>query len=156
LIDADEERKGEVTQRFPVVTALLEKVREYEQQETKLGKLLADLSRLPPDPDEFRTRARNVHDALDVAARALSPSQRLRPRREELAQGLQDEEAASRDKKESEARGKKRADEVERLRPEAEKATTARGQADDTATEARTLMQQARRQLEEVTHLEGA
>jgi DNA repair exonuclease SbcCD ATPase subunit len=153
---ADEQRRQQVQARFREVAVLLEKVKEYERQKNDLARLQAELARLPADSAEAVRQAREACDGLAAVAQAVTLLTRLHGQREELRAARARDAAAEQARQAVQSRGEQARAEEDRLRPQAEEAGRARQVADDQTTRARTLMEQAAAQHEEVTELEGA
>jgi DNA repair exonuclease SbcCD ATPase subunit len=156
LLARDEAEQREVSTRLRASIVLVEKLSEYDRQESDLAGVRRDLGELGADPAEGVAQARAAYEGLAALAAVVPALARFQSRRDELRAALAREQAAGQDLQEVEARGKERAGEVERLKPLAEIAGKAQQQASDQATEAKTLLQQARQSLQEVTHLDGA
>jgi DNA repair exonuclease SbcCD ATPase subunit len=156
LIARDEAEHREVAARLRKSTAQLEKLKEYERQEADLGRLRAELKKLPADPGSQVEVARKLCEELEASGRALAVLARFQSRREELRQAQAAEQKALLTLQAVGERGKALKAEVEGLRPRLEEATQAFHQAGDRASEARTLLQQARDSLTELTELAGS
>jgi DNA repair exonuclease SbcCD ATPase subunit len=156
FLGRDEAAQRGVTTRLRQSSVLVEKLKEYERQEADLARVRSELGRAPGDPAAAVREARERCDSLAALAQTVHALARFRARREDLGQAQAREQAAQQDLQAVQARGKQRAGEVERLKPLAEDAGRALQHASDGATEARTLLQQARQSLQEVTHLDGA
>jgi DNA repair protein SbcC/Rad50 len=155
-ITTEEARHREVAGQLRKASALLEKLKEYEQQQRELARLQGELARLPGDPAEGVRAAREAHDHLAVLAPVVPLLERLHHQRNELRQTCHDEQAAAHALLEVQARGKGCAADVEQFRAKLEEATAARRQADEKAAKARALFEQAKQDLDELSHLQGA
>jgi exonuclease SbcC len=155
-IAADEEQQKDVTTRLRQSTVLLERLKEYERHEADLARVRAELARLPADPAQAITQARAEVEDLTELARAVPLLARFKGRRDELRAALGREKAAGTELEQIEARGKQRSADAEGLKPLAAEAARALAQASEQAAEARTLLQQARDSLREVSQLDGA
>jgi exonuclease SbcC len=153
---ADEQRHRDLRNRLRQAGALLEKLKEYERQEEGRYRLQAELARLPADPAGVLTKAREECDRLAALHQALPVLNRFRSQREELQQVRVREKAAQEARQAVQARGEQFAADVERLRPKVEGASNDRQAADEKATRAQTLLDQARRQVVELGELHGA
>ncbi|HZU37023.1 MAG TPA: hypothetical protein VFA18_13975, partial [Gemmataceae bacterium] len=114
------------------------------------------LARLPASlADELR-QAREAHEGLAVLAATVPVLTRLHNQREELRQARVRAQSAEEARQAIQTRGAALASEVERLRPTVEEASRARQQADNDATRAHTLLDQAAQSLAEIDQLQGA
>jgi exonuclease SbcC len=155
-IEADESRQGELTGRLRQAAVQLEKLKLYEQQEGDLGRLRAELDRLPADAAGDVARAREEYDGLVTLSQVVPLLARFQARRDELRQALATEQAAQQRQQAVRVRGEQMAADLEKLRPQVEEAARALQQATDEVTKAKTLLQQARAGLKEITQLYGA
>ncbi len=151
-----EARQRQVSAEFRKVTALVEKLKEYERQEADLARLREELAHLPPDPAAAVAKARAAHDALDALARVLPHLTRLQALREELRRGAEREKSATAARQTTQKRGEQLKDAAERLRQEAADAERVRQEADGEAMRARTLQEQAHQQLRDLHLLRGS
>jgi DNA repair exonuclease SbcCD ATPase subunit len=155
-IAAGEAEHRELGTRLHKSAVRLEKLRECERQEATRDRLRDELARLPADPGADVARAREAHETLATLGRTVPLLARFRGRREALRQAQDAERSAAEGLRMVEARGKACAAEVKRLEPLAAQATKAQKEAADQAATTRTLLEQARTSLREVTELEGA
>lgn len=156
-LTADQEiQQKEVTGKLREATVRLERLKEYERQAADLTRTQDELKRLPDDPIASVSRAREVCDVLAALAQTVPLLARFQARRDELRLALALEESARQRQQQVHANGKVLAANVERLKPLAEEAVHVLQQASDQATEARTIAQQARDSLKEITNLNGA
>jgi exonuclease SbcC len=151
-----EARHRDTAARFRQSTARLEKLKEYERQESDLGHIREELARLPGNPADAVAAAREACDGLAALAQVLPLLTRFRERREELRQSLEREQKAQQELQTIQANGKQYAAEVEKLRPGLDEASRAAQQVGEQATEARTRLQQTRESLQELSQLGGA
>ncbi len=151
-----ETRHRDLAARLRQSTAKLEMLKEYERQESNLGRLREELARLPDDPSSAVAAAREACDALAALAQVVPLLTRFREWREELRQALEREQKAQQELQIIQAKGKQYAAEVEKLKPGLEEAARAAQQASEQATEARTRLKQARESLQELDQLDGA
>jgi exonuclease SbcC len=156
LIAQDEARHRDVATGHRKAAVLLEKLKEYERHDADLEGVRRELTPLPPDPAAQVTVARAECDKLQGIAMAVQPLAHFASRREELRRALAAEKDATLRLQQVKERGEQRKKEVDDLRPRVEAAARAASQAADQAAEARTLLQQARDALKELTHLDGA
>jgi DNA repair protein SbcC/Rad50 len=152
----DEARRETVSADLRKVTALVEKLKEYERQEADLARLEEELGRLPSDPARAVGKAREAHDALAALAQVLPQLGRLQSLREELRQATAREKSAGEARQTIQKRGEQLKEAVERLKPELAEAERARQEADEEATRARTLQQQVHEALRELHLLRAA
>ncbi len=155
-ITADEQRHRDLAGRLRQAGALLEKLKEYERQQGDLARLEADRARLPADPAGAVRQTRERVEELAALAPVVPLLARLHGQREELKKALVREQAALEAQQTIKARGEQLAVEVDRLRPPLAGAEQKRLQADEAATRARTLRDEARRQVKELDELHGA
>jgi exonuclease SbcC len=156
LIATHETKQREVTAQLRTVTAQLEKLKEYERQSADRVRIQEVLKTLPADPSAEVVRAREACEALMSLAQVVPQLVRFHSARAELRQALQREQSAQVRQLEVETRGKQLATEVKQLEPLVEEAAQIAQHANDQATEAKTLLQQARESLREVAQLDGA
>jgi exonuclease SbcC len=156
LIAADEVQQRSVVARFRASTERMAKLREYDRQENDLAQVRAAVAELPADPAGAAAQAREAYERLSGLAGVLPVLARFRERREALRQTLAAEKKALETQEALRVRGKQLAADVEALRPKVEEAGQSAQQAKDRATEAQTLLKQAREGLREVTELTGS
>jgi DNA repair exonuclease SbcCD ATPase subunit len=156
LISGDEARQRAVVARLRDLTARMETLKQCERQESDLVSIRNDIGRLPIDPASAVRKVRDRHDALAALAPLASLLSRFRGRREELREAVVRERKARLAEQTTLARGKELAAEAERLRKCLEESAKGLQSTSDAAAEARTLLQQARASLKEVTELDGA
>ncbi|MCI0462953.1 MAG: SMC family ATPase [Gemmataceae bacterium] len=152
----EEKRQREVAEQFRKVTGQLERLKEYERQENDLVRLQEDLARLPADPTAVVRKARAAHEDLSALNQVLPLLVRLQTLRDDLRHATAREKAAREARQSIQQQGEQLKAEVERLRPLLQEATQARQEADEEATRARTLQEQARQSLHELMLLRGA
>jgi exonuclease SbcC len=156
LIDQAEQRQREVGGRLRELAGQMEKLNQYERHEADLAGVRADLRGLPADPTGMARQAREAYEALAALASVVPVVARFRARREELRRAVDGEQAAQKAEQEVLERGKRIAAEAERLKPIRDQAAVALEEATRKATEAGTLLKQARDSLREVTSLDGS
>jgi exonuclease SbcC len=156
LIASEEKQQRELSAQLLVLTAQMEKLREYERHAAELERIEQELAPLPDDPSAEVIRAREACDALVALAQIVPQLGRFHSCREELRRALAAEQTAQQRLEQVEARGKTLSADVKRLEPLVEEADRATRQASEQATEARTLLQQARDSLTEITALDGS
>ena len=154
---ADDERKHhDANKQLRELSSVLSQVRLCEQQRETLTRQEKELSAFPADLAERLAHLRQEADRLTELDRAFPLLSRLHGQRAELRQAREQEQTAVRAEKEVRERG----DQLKKKHAALSQAVTTaerdRQQADEKATEARTLFQQAQAQLREFLHLEGA
>jgi exonuclease SbcC len=155
-ITADEQQQPELAMKFRKASELLDKLKEYERQENELSRWRTELTRLPEDPVAAICQARGAYDRLSAQALAVPLLIRFQTRRKELKQASLTATQQETARQEIEAQGKGLKEEAARLKPLLEEAIGARQQADEQATRALTLLEEARRQRDELAQLHGA
>jgi DNA repair exonuclease SbcCD ATPase subunit len=155
-IASEEGRHRQAAADFRKLAALLERLKEYERQENDLARLQEELARMPADPLADVRQARDETERLAAVAQAVPLLAQLQAKREEIHQPLARAQQAAQSRQLVEARGKECAAAVEQCQPRLTAAAEARGKADEEATRARTLLDEARRQLRELGQLRGA
>ncbi len=156
LLDGDAAKQRETSALLRQRSVQLEKLKEHERHEADLERLRGEKKRLPDDPAAAVARARESFEALTALAQTVPLLSRLASRRDELRQALERGKAARRDREAVEAKGIQVKSELEKLRPRLQEAEEALRQAADHAAEARTVLQQARESLKELTRLDGS
>jgi exonuclease SbcC len=156
LIVQDEAKHRDLAGRLRASAARLDKLNECERREADLGRLREDLARLPADPAADLARARAACNALEALSRTVPVLARFQARRDELRQALAREQSALQSQQTVQERGAARGAEVKRLKPQLEQAAAALEQATEQAAAARTVLEQARESLAELTQLAGA
>jgi DNA repair exonuclease SbcCD ATPase subunit len=156
LITTDEARQRTVVARLRELAAQLEKLKECEQQEAELASIRSELVRMPADPAAALQEARQRHDALAALAPLAGQLALFRNRREELRDATNRERVARQAEQATLARGKQLGAEADGLRQCLEEAAKTLHKATAAAAAARTVLQQARASLKEVTELNGA
>jgi exonuclease SbcC len=156
LIVKDEARHRDVSACLRQSTARMEKLKEYESHEADLQRVAQELARLPADPAAAVTKARAAFEAVEAVDRAVPLLARFQSRRDDLKAAQGRELEAQKTQQEVEARGKKCLAEAEALKPGLAEAAESARRAGEQAAEARTLLQQARESLRELSQLDGA
>jgi exonuclease SbcC len=155
-IATQEQRHRDVAGRLRQVATVLERLKEYERQEAELTGLEKELARLPADPAGLLHKAQQAHDHVALVAQVVPLLGRLQAQHDELGQARHREETATKARQTIQLHGEQVKTEAARLRSEQEAAARACRQADEQATRAETLLEQARGHLEELTRLNGA
>src|SRR5262249_36496898 len=119
-------------------------------------KVAADLAKLPKSPEAEVGKAREGLERLEAVARLVPVLEKFRGRREELRQEAAAVEKAGQALQKAQQGGEASKADVEGLKAQAEKAAGTVREATEAAAEARTLSQQAKESLAELTGLEGA
>jgi DNA repair exonuclease SbcCD ATPase subunit len=154
---AEEERKHRLAVAdLRKSAALLEKLKECERQEADLVRLSEELARFPDNPQAELERIGKEKARLETLAGAVPLLTRLQEQREAIRQALAREQETSKVRQAIEIQGKQLAAEVERIQPQLAAAEATRQQADMEATRARTLLDEASRQLGELGELREA
>jgi exonuclease SbcC len=156
LISADEGRLRNVTSQLRQCSVQLEKLKEYERRMTEMDRLREEKKQLPDDPTAEVSKAREAFEALTAQAQTVPLLSRLAARRDELRQARERGDAARRAREGAEEKGRQVKGELDTIRPKLDAATEALRQASERATEARTVQQQARDHLKELTRLDGS
>jgi len=156
LIDADAARQRNVSAELRQRSIQLEKLKEYERHDGDLERLRSEKKRLPDDPAAAVARARESVEGLTVLAQTAPPLARLASRRDDLRQAMERGRAARQAREAIEARGIQAKAELEKIRPRLQEAEGAQRRTADQSTAARTVWQQAREHLKELTQLDGS
>jgi DNA repair protein SbcC/Rad50 len=156
LISNDETRQRTVVGTLRELTARMEKLKECERQESDLLSVRGELARLPGDPLTLVRQARERHETLAALAPLATLLARFRTHCDDLGQAATRERVARKAEQTTLARGKQLGVDAERSRVSLEEAAKALHATTEAAAEARTLLQQARASLKEVTELDGA
>jgi exonuclease SbcC len=154
LIADEETRQRELNARLIVVTGQMEKLKEYERHAADLTRVQNELAALPGDGAAEVRRAREQLETLVALGQWVPRLARFQAGRAELRQAKEKAALAENKKKEVEIKGKQLGEEVKRLGPLADEAEAAARQASERATEAKTLLQQARDSLKELSTLD--
>src|SRR5262249_32523950 len=119
----DEGKRRSVEAEFRRVTALVEKLKEYERQENDLARLEEELKRMAADPPAAARQAREAHDALAALSQVLPLLARLHGLREDLRQATARAKAADEARQAIQQKGEQLKADVGRLGPLLEEAT---------------------------------
>ncbi len=155
-IARDEEKYRGVSAQLRKLSEQLATLRECERLENDLTRLKDEIKQLPADPAGEVAAAREAYDKLDAIDRQVPALARFVARRDELGKAVAQEKSCEQALQAVRARGEKKKAEAEELRPLAGEAQARLQEASDRATEARTLLAQAKHSLDEVVQLEGA
>jgi exonuclease SbcC len=156
LIAGDEQRYREVAKKLRDSAAQMEKLKQVERQEGDLARLDRELADFPTDLAERVARARENVERLAALNQAVPLLARLAAKREELRANAAREQEVLANQQIVRAKGEKAKTNAERLEPVVEDVGRRLQEASDRAAEARTLLQQARDQLKEITQLGGS
>jgi DNA repair protein SbcC/Rad50 len=156
LIDSDANRQRDVAGQLRGRSVQLEKLKEYERHENDLQRLREDKKRLPDDPVGAVGRARETFEGLTALAQTVPLLTRLATRRDEMRRAIERGHAALQARVAVEERGKKIKEELETIQPHLDAATEALRQAAEQAAAAKTVLQQAREHLKELTQIDGS
>ena len=155
-LTSDEQKYREVNKQLRDLGGVLEKVKLYELQRDTLARQEKDLTTFPPDLAGKLAQMRQEADRLTELDRAFPSLSRLHGQRQALRLAAEQEQTAARFDREVRERGEQLKKQRTALAQAVADAEQARQQADEKATEARTLLGQAQAQLKEFLHLEGA
>ncbi len=156
LIDADAARQREASALLRQRSIQLEKLKEFERHEGDLERVREEKKRLPDDPAAAVARARESFEALTALAQIVPQLARLAARRDDLGQARERGRKARQERETVEAKGIQIKAELEKIRPRLQEGEEALRQAADQAAETRTVVQQARDSLKELTRLDGS
>jgi DNA repair protein SbcC/Rad50 len=152
----EEERLQEVGRRLRDLSGQLSQVRLYDEQAKKRKSAADELARLPKGPAELLRRAQETFDHCVELGKVVPMLDRFATARLELRKATSRSESLRR----AEQKTREAGDAAKKVHAERkaalEAASQARQQADDTATEARTLMQQAKAAADEFHKMDGA
>jgi len=154
-ITADETKLKGVEGRLRELAGLLEKVKQLERQSLEIKKVETELARLPAEPEQEVSRLQGLHDGVVELAAVLPVLDRFQQNRAELSaarQRLDRDEVKLADVIKA---GKQAGEEAMALREQAQSATKAREKADERTTQARTLLEQAQADFQELQSLRG-
>jgi DNA repair exonuclease SbcCD ATPase subunit len=155
-IARDERAQRELADQLQRLGGLLAKVELFEAQDGEARRLDAELAALPADLDTQVTRAQELHDELELLARALPGLGRLLRARNDLTDAKSREATAIDAEFGIRAAGEKLMAELSALSPELQALATTREAAAKEATSAEALLQHARRELQSFRELHGA
>ncbi len=156
LIDSDTARQREIAGQLRQRSIILEKLKESERHENDLQRLREEKKRLPDDPAGAVTRARETFEKLTALTQIVPLLNRLASRRDELRQAKERGQTALEARVTVENRGKKIKDKLEAIQPRLDAATEALRHTAEQAAAAKTVLQQAREHLKELTQIDGS
>lgn len=155
-IAADDAANRAVGMQLRKSSELLTRLREAESQEHELARVREELATLPADPTAPVAAAREAFDRVEALARVIPVLARFQTLRGELADTVAQERAADGQLQAIRVRGEGLKAQSEELRGRLDQASRAQERVSAAATEARTLWQQAREALDELSCLQGA
>jgi DNA repair exonuclease SbcCD ATPase subunit len=153
---ADEQRQRDLSARLRRLSGVLAQVTVLEAQQRELDRQEAELARLPADVDVVLARAQKDHDELTVLAQVVPQLARLAQARDDLGLARERETQAAKSEQAVKACGEQLTAELNALAPRLDALTRERRKADEQATAARTLLRQAKDEVEAFRQLEGA
>ncbi|MFO0926082.1 MAG: SMC family ATPase [Gemmataceae bacterium] len=153
---ADDVANREVGAQLRKTGEQLTRLREAESQEHERDRVRDELAALPADPTAAAAAAREAFDRVEALARVVPVLARFQTLRTELTDTVAGERTADTRLQAIRVRGEGLKAQTEELRGRLDSATRALERASAAATEARTLLQQARESLDELSRLEGA
>ncbi len=153
---ADEQQHRDVNKQLRELSTVLERVKLCEQQRETLTRQEKELAAFPVDLSERLTRLRQENERLSELERALPLLSRLHGQRQALRVACAQEQGFVRLDKAVREKGDQLKQQQASLQKAVVDAERARQQADEKATEGRTLLQQAQAQLKDFLNLEGA
>jgi exonuclease SbcC len=153
LIARDDADLREASAKLQVCAVQIERLKEYERQETDLSRLRGELERLPGDPAGQLRKARDRYDELEALSRIVPLLTGFQGRREELRRARDQEHQALENQKQVVARGESSKKVREGLRKRLDEATRLSQQCRERAAETRTLFNQSRQSLEELNEV---
>ena len=156
LIAQDETRHRQVVTALLESKARLGKLEEYERHEADLQRFQQEMARLPADPAAAAGKTHAALDAVEAVARAVPLLARFQSHREDLQKAQTQAEEAGHSLVQVEEHGKRCLAENDALKPKLEEAVRVLQEATDRVTETRTVLQQARESLGELSQLDGA
>jgi DNA repair exonuclease SbcCD ATPase subunit len=152
----DEQQHRDVNKQLRDLSTVLERVKLCERQRETLTRQEKELSAFPSDLSERLTRLRQENERLAELERVLPLLARLHGQREALRSTREQEQTFARLDREVREKGEQLKKQQASLQKAVSDAERERQQADEKATEARTLQQQAQAQFKDFLNLEGA
>jgi DNA repair protein SbcC/Rad50 len=152
----EEQRLQEIGVRLRELTGQLSQVRLYEEQSARLKQLEGELARLPDDPDAAVRKAQDVLDHRNELGKVVPLLDRFAAARIELREATGRRETLGKTEQATREAGEKARKLHAEWKAKLDAARQARQQADEAATEARTLFQQAKAAADEFGQMEGA
>ncbi|MGF1581392.1 MAG: hypothetical protein ACFCD0_18870 [Gemmataceae bacterium] len=155
-VERDEKRLREVNGELRIVSGQLEKLQEFERLEQQLGRVRNELKPMPERPQKEVEKAQLRCDELTTLSQVVPSLARISEARDELRETLASEKSALVTRKQIEVKGKKLRGELDALEKQVAEAAKTKEEADSNATRMRTLLEQARTHLKEVSMIDGA
>ncbi len=155
-VERDEKRQRDVNGELRVVSGQLEKLQEFERLEQQLKRVRDELKRMPESPAKEVEKAQVRCDELNALSQVVPQLARLSEAREELRETLQSEKSALETREKIKVKGKKLREQLDELAEQVAEAAKIKEDADANATRMRTLLEQAREHLQEVSMIDGA
>jgi exonuclease SbcC len=138
------------------LAVLLGCVNACERQRRELARIDEELAKLPADPTAAVAQAQHEHDRLTNLSLALPLLCRFRGEREELRQANQDEKKALQELSAVQQSGEELKPQVAAIADQVRQASDERRRSEERAAVARTLLDQAGRQLAQLVELGDA
>jgi DNA repair exonuclease SbcCD ATPase subunit len=151
----DEQRRQAAEIELRNLSAVLERVRLLEEEQTRLIESENRLQSLPTEPRRLAHEANDRVEHCVESARVLPILERFASSRESLPELEKKLAAARKQEQERRQQGEEAKLNEQRARAESEKTASAREAADARTTEANTLLHQARTLLAECADLQG-
>ena len=123
LLDDDEQALRDNATLLIASTARLEKLREYERQESDVQRIRIELQQLPSDPATLVREARDRSEQLTGVAQTVRLLERFQSKRESLRKAVERERLAQQTQQTIVQRGQEYKAEHEKLKPQLEDAT---------------------------------
>ncbi|HVK08200.1 MAG TPA: SMC family ATPase, partial [Gemmataceae bacterium] len=152
----DEQKLQDVGVRLRDLSAHLGTLRTYEEQTTRVDQFARELSRLPKDIDALVQQAQEEFDRRAALGATVPKLEQFAIARDQLRAATVRVAELHKAETETKEKGEKARDAHGKFKEGLTAATAAREQADEAATEARTLYQQAKGAADEFGKLEGA
>jgi exonuclease SbcC len=152
----DEQKQSDLNGKLLKLAGALSRAREHDHHQAELNRRLAELARLPAGPAAELQKWQQQHDAVVTLAPAVPLLARLSSLRSDWLQARTGHEAAAKAFQTVKARGLELKDQREKLARELVERERERQRADDEASQATALEQQARQLLREFVEQEGA
>lgn len=156
LIAANEHKHQTTAAALRQADAFLGKLTEYERHERDLHAIRRDLARMPADPPALLRKARDTYEEVATLAQVVPLLVRFHDQRTQLGKARERLRLAIEAVDAIKARGKQCRTEADEHKPKLAAVRQARQEADAAVTTARTLLTQARHQLDELLRLDGA
>lgn len=152
----DESRLRELAVGLQTLAGKMSQVEQLDRQRLAVSRLETDFARLPSDLDVQVEQLARESDELAVVAAAVPVLTRLRQIADELQQAVVAERTAAEAEQSIRARGEELKAEIVRLGTDLTARAAERQLADEAASAAQALLQQARTEAELFRGLEGA